>query len=278
MKPNAADIEYDNRVITTRPSGPVWTRPVPRVLRWLGARFREHPDKSDFRMNWGQLAFGDWRAWACDLCMFSSDYGGGRFSVHLAALGVNAFINLPFLERFGHHPAEIMEAWGFSSFDSAVHLHWGAHTKIVRMPWASWEQVAHEVRRADDSWVPYVASYETRPGEVDSTVTVNILGKPFKEPDGRYIESYPYRYLLRSGEVQHRIATIHVERRIRRLSWLRWTRAFQQVTHAISVEFSDEVGERSGSWKGGTIGCGWNLRPDETPRECLRRMERERKF
>jgi hypothetical protein len=44
------------------------------------------------------------------------------------------------------------------------------------------------------------------------------------------------------------------------------------------VVFSAEVGERSGSWKGGCIGCGYDLLPDELPEECLRRMERDRKF
>lgn len=47
---------------------------------------------------------------------------------------------------------------------------------------------------------------------------------------------------------------------------------------AIDVQFSDEVGERTGSWKGGTIGCGYNMLPGESPLDTLRRMEAERKF
>ena len=35
---------------------------------------------------------------------------------------------------------------------------------------------------------------------------------------------------------------------------------------------SDEVGEETGSWKGGTIGCGYNLKPGETAEECFDRM------
>ena len=46
----------------------------------------------------------------------------------------------------------------------------------------------------------------------------------------------------------------------------------------MSVNFSDEVGERSGSWKGGTLGCGYDLLKNETMEQCLRRMEKERKF
>jgi hypothetical protein len=50
------------------------------------------------------------------------------------------------------------------------------------------------------------------------------------------------------------------------------------VRTSIEVGFDDEVGERTGSWKGGTIGCGYDMLPDESAVQCLRRMERERKF
>jgi hypothetical protein len=41
---------------------------------------------------------------------------------------------------------------------------------------------------------------------------------------------------------------------------------------------SKECGERKGSWKGGTLGCSYELLPNETPLDCLKRMEKERKF
>jgi len=56
------------------------------------------------------------------------------------------------------------------------------------------------------------------------------------------------------------------------LGWPRWTK------ESIDVEFSGEVGERSGSWKGGCIGCSYDLRPDETMLCTLRRMEKEQSF
>jgi len=41
---------------------------------------------------------------------------------------------------------------------------------------------------------------------------------------------------------------------------LNWT-PITRTAHYIDVQFSDEVGERSGSWKGGTIGCAYEMRP-----------------
>ncbi len=34
----------------------------------------------------------------------------------------------------------------------------------------------------------------------------------------------------------------------------------------------------AGSWKGGVLGCGYEMKPGETPKQTLRRMERERVF
>lgn len=231
---------------------------VPWLLRKLGARFRDR--KRSYRMTWGELAFLS-PGWGLSLHLFG---GGPHYSlnVHLPWL-VSCYIGLPFLRRFAREPHEMMESWGvsYSSPESVLWLRWGRHYRMVTMPWRDRVHIAHEVMRPDGSWAPFVGSWEHD-----------------KEPDERHIETHPYRYLLRSGETQQRTATISVERMEWRLRWLRWTRIGRDVRHYIDVSFSDEVGERSGSWKGGTVGCSYDLRPGETPQECLRRMESERRF
>lgn len=87
-------------------------------------------------------------------------------------------------------------------------------------------------------------------------------------------EQHAYTYVLRSGEAQTRTATIQVESRLWTRPWLPWRR----LSRYIDVTFSDEVGERSGSWKGGVLGCSHDMRPGETALDTLRRMERERVF
>lgn len=87
-------------------------------------------------------------------------------------------------------------------------------------------------------------------------------------------EEHPYRYVLKSGEVQERVATIRVESR----RWERYWYPRKLVKKTIDVQFNDEVGERSGSWKGGTIGCSYDMLPGETALQTLRRMEAERKL
>lgn len=132
--------------------------------------------------------------------------------------------------------------YGFSFFMDGLLLHWGKckgkrtdPMKVIQMPWG-WRHRKHE-----------------------------ILGQP---------ESHPYTYLLRSGEVQERIATIKPEKRL----WLRPWLPFRRESRYIDIEFNGEVGERSGSWKGGCIGCSFDMLAGESPLDALRRMELSRKF
>ena len=181
------------------------------------------------------------------LCLFEEGW-----SVDLFGL----FVPLPI--RANREPHEMMESWGFTCCDRSVHFNWGRHTKIIRFPW-DWEHIKHEVQRPDGSWVPYIASYE------DGN-------------DGRWQEEYPYTYQLRSGEIQHRTATVYVNRREWRWRWITWCPWPAIKRQSIEFTFDDEVGERTGSWKGGCIASGYDMNPGETAVACLRRMEKERTF
>ena len=85
---------------------------------------------------------------------------------------------------------------------------------------------------------------------------------------------YPYSYKLKNGIIQEVVAKIHEEKRY----WNRWFGLHTKCRHYIEINFSSEVGERAGSWKGGTIGCSWNINKGETAYQALIRMEQERKF
>jgi hypothetical protein len=90
-------------------------------------------------------------------------------------------------------------------------------------------------------------------------------------------EVYDYTYTRKNGEIQRRKATVHVSRMTWRALWWPIIPLSKSRT-SIDVKFDGEVGEGTGSWKGGCVGCGIDMLPGETPLEALRRMERERKF
>jgi hypothetical protein len=228
---------------------------IPLILRLLGARYRSYP--RTFRMKWGEVSFGD-AGFAFGIHLFG-DPVHFSLNIHLPWL-FNVYVRLAFLQRFAREPEEMMETWGisYSTAPATLWLRWGARYKLITMPWCDWHHVSTEVLLPDGTWAPEVNSWERD-----------------KTPDGRHTETHPYNYLLRNGEVQRCTATIFVERRTWRLRRLRFIRKSRT---SIDVSFSEEMGEGRGSWKGGTLGCGYDLKPNETPRECLKRMERERRF
>lgn len=157
--------------------------------------------------------------------------------------------------------------YGFKFYADQLWIYFGKDTggwtkarryRTINMPWA-WTHVRHSYLWPEGYTHTWQAAITDKPPEVT-------------------VRKFAYTYRLCSGEVQHRVATVNGEEREWRLyyaPWLPWPHMRQR---AINVQFSDEVGERSGSWKGGCTGCGYEWRKGETLESALRRMERERKF
>lgn len=208
-----------------------------------------------------------WKRWSLAFMVIysgSDDESEWPWVLHVHFLLFNLFLHFPcrYVPPSKREPyMREWQQWGFSHGDDAVNFHWNEHYTIWNLPWFSSVFQRHEVRRADGSWVPYVGSYEHD-----------------KEPDGRELSTFPYTYKLKCGEMQYRTATVYVDRMAWRRRGFTWTRLFEKERQSISVAFSDEVGERTGSWKGGCVGCGWTMLPGETAGQTLRRMERERVF
>ena len=86
---------------------------------------------------------------------------------------------------------------------------------------------------------------------------------------------YDFEYTLKSGEVQKRKATVYVDRMEWRRRWMPWTSLFNLIKDNINISFDGEVGEQTGSWKGGVMGCSYELLPGEAPKDCLARMAKD---
>jgi hypothetical protein len=189
---------------------------------------------------------------------------------HMLKIGlgfVTIYLHLPF--KSGIDDCEYPE-YGFYWYGDPGHhslwFCWGMKKYSFYMPWSS-EWVRTSALRIDGKW-----EHETRGDK----------GKDFwdneKWKDILYVKQYPYIYTLKGGTVQNRTATIRVEEREWRWKWFTWLPLTKRVKKTISVDFDAEVGEETGSWKGGCTGCGYNMLKGETPVATLRRMEKERKF
>lgn len=231
------------------------------------------------------LERGSWRGWFADgqtLEIAWSRRGGNHFGlgVKLHSEGNDyarrfLWIGLIFVQFYiplglvrEEYPAMDEPSWDFSlSREFGILLHWGMWRKHWEWPFhrinLDWEFLGK-----DGKWrSKFKRSFENFSEEMEREDTL------------KKTETYPYTYVLKSGMVQNRKATI---------SKKRWTKGRHilsriglwpsRIEYCIDVQFSDEVGERSGSWKGGCLGCGYDMLPGEEPLDTLRRMEKEREF
>jgi hypothetical protein len=154
--------------------------------------------------------------------------------------------------------------YGIYYFGKALWFCLGRKTKCIYMPWM-WSWVRTSVLREDDLW-------ETEIQGEQKNFYLN------KWDDILWGDTLSYTYKLNNGDIQERIATIRVHEMEWRWYWFKWLKYPRMIIKSIEIKFNKEVGEQTGSWKGGVLGCSYEMRDNETPYECLRRMEKERKF
>lgn len=188
-------------------------------------------------------------------------WGDDHNTLVLGLIACTLYINVP---RWPNKDYDIELGYGFSFTSDSLHLHWGKRTKVLWYPWSwtfhkRWELVEGGSYAAGRSWF-----IETPQGMNHGQIATKHVAD--------------YTYTRKSGEVQKRTATVYVdlyEHRVRCLKWLPWPK---RLSRSINVDFNDEVGEQTGSWKGGVLGCGYAQLDGESALDTLRRMERERTF
>lgn len=240
---------------------------IPRWMQMLGV-WRVNKDSIDFK--WGYFAPRP----SFSLLLHRGGYFDQRYAITVA-LGYGVLhIKLPFKTRL--REGCDMPEYGITVHNDTLWIYKGGfydesigQVQDLNSSWSwylpffSYEFDGHWVQNKDRQWVLMGSRHCDGPESWK-----------FRET-GAYTEVHPYQYTLQSGEVQERTATCSIEKR----KWHRkWFPFLTRISQVIDIEFSDEVGERSGSWKGGTIGCSYEMRPDDTIESCLRRMEKERKF
>lgn len=177
------------------------------------------------------------------------------------------YIHLPI--RTGIQDCE-SAAWGINFHNNTVWIYIGGGLNFEggkkwltwQIPFVTKDWVRTSILLKDDTW-----EHETKDNRK------SFYNDYWKEKQ----KSWTYDY---TDSYDNTIipTTIYVEEREWRPKWLKWTKLFNIVSRTIDVHFSEECGKGKGSYKGGCLGCSYNLLPSEEPLDCLKRMEKERKF
>lgn len=165
-------------------------------------------------------------------------------------------------------------AWGAVYMEDALMVYHGGggnfeggpKTKLFYMPW-SLQWCRTSTLLDDGTWYNDTYSNRYNSAGYDNTHKQNAVME-WKEVHP-FVDKYDDTTVL---------ATIGIVEREWRRKWLMWTPLFGLKRKTIKIEFDQEVGRHKGEWKGGTIGCSYEMIGNETPLECLTRMQIEREF
>jgi len=230
-----------------------------KLLKLIGFERRGY-DSDTYHFKWGEIS---WHPKKWELSLRYCNFGCCESHDLLIIKPLFCSIYIHLSDEYDRPWDDNGFSYGFYIYDwNSLNLGWGEHSKSWDFPY-----IAREWKRTEIYDTDGVHWFTEKKGDKSWDEKYEIQNNIKK--------SYPYKYVLKNGHIQERIAKVHVSNMV----WSRKWFPFLEVNRrCIDVDFSDEVGERTGEWKGGCISCGYELREGETPEECLRRMEKERKF
>lgn len=167
---------------------------------------------------------------------------------------------------------------------NSIFIQYGNNCKILYMPW-DYTFIYRAIQsREDEKWYTidykldkFLWKYSNKNKYFDKTIDVVILDTYEyleKHPD-KFYRTYNYKFEKLNQESK---CKYYVCEYCWRPKWLKWTDKFSLKRRTIEVEFENEMGPRVGSWKGGVLSCMFTMKENETPEECIKRMEKEYTF
>ena len=223
-----------------------------------------------------------WHDWKFGIYYEECGYEEPNAELHISLFGWHSVFTLPWKsKRFPYGDCDA-PTWGIQIHDGVLwimkggdgNLEGGSKWWSWDLPWVTWEHVRHDVMcnlgdvdDPDIRLVPY-----------DHLQRMNDAKYiPLEENELVYKFHYDYTDSYDGTVVP---CVFWVEEREWRRKWFKkinWSKA-RKVSRYIEIHFDGEVGPGKTDWKGGVVGCSYDLLPGETPMECIKRMEKERRF
>ena len=215
---------------------------------------------------WWHLSFGIW------------NFGGEDTNFSFQLLGWSFYFRSPIqLENFD-------DAWKFDLNEYGIQFDFGSPKKrrgherrsyCVNWPWQQTRQKTeiltpegkvHHVRKDCGYWSGKLRRIFRMKRKFDWSTEYDKERVAAAEVSVKF----PFVYTLRNGEKQHRTATCHLKRSTYGWQWFPFIR---KSYLSMEYQFDEEVGECSGSWKGGVIASGIKMTLGETMEQAIERLK-----
>ena len=240
----------------------------------LGKKDEDHYDGREWYVGWKDKNFGIYY----NVC----GYEEGNGELHISMFGWHSVFKFPWKSRrFPYGDCDAPQ-YGIMIHDNTFWFHYGGDGNLDGgskywswdLPFFTWELTRHDIEcdfgDSEDGEILQMCAEKSLKRHDDNGNYVPLYKNEF-------VKKYKYNYTDKyDGTVVPCI--FWVEEMEWRRKWFKWSDKFSKVRRSIRIEFQGEVGKGKEDWKGGCTGCGYDLLPDETPMECIKRMEREREF
>lgn len=207
-----------------------------------------------------------WKSWKFEVTYRSHGYETLNPELHISMFGWHSMIELPWTYKDKDALWREEKKYGVSIHSNVVFWHWGYDLKGWDIPIVSYGSAVRWDRYiGPEQFEDIPSNWGTHPHKTNYTggcETPSIWTYNYTDPyDGTIV---PCKFWVEEMEW--------------RPKGLGWTKLFAKTRRFIEVEFSAEMGPRKGTWKGGTMGCSFNMLSGEHPTDTMLRMQREYTF
>jgi len=209
--------------------------------------------KVEFSPNWGfTIKY---------LVIGYSDYGYAQFLWHF--FYGQFFITFPWKHKVGKDYSCDHPSYGLTYHNNSLMFYWNKKCKVWNLPFFSYDWIRTSLLLSNGTW-----EHESKGNRKD------FYNKEWT--DKQWEITIPYKHTTSSeGHIDVDVKC-HITEREWRRKWFKWTKTSAKISRTVAVEFSDEVGPRRGSWKGGVLGTGFKIPNNTTDIDKgLKKMEKE---
>ena len=262
-------IDYGNGVKYWYLFGKQVAKKIDNSFYLLKRKKEDEYQPSEWYVGWPDKMFG--------IYYNECGYEEGNGELHISMFGWHSVFKFPWKsKRFPYGDCDAPH-YGIMIHGNTLWIHYGGNGNLRggskyfswHLPFFTWNHVRHDVECKIDGVMKMCPEKSIDKYDKDG----NYIPLYRNEKVNTYKYDYTDKY---DGKVVP--CVFWVEEREWRRKWLTWSKRFSKESRCIQIEFFDEVGKDKGSWKGGCMGCGYDLLPDETPMNCIKRMEKEREF